>query len=215
MAEQNLPGAYENPYKFNAKELDKETNLYYYGARYYNPRLSIWYDVDALAEKMPSWSPYVYTFNNPVNFVDPDGRKPLDWYQNSATRDIQWFDGSGSRSGYDRLNTATRIITYTDLGGVVGITTLNDNGSITHNDRVYSGGGTIKTGENGIFISSKPGFNLEKWLSHLGNTGGDYYSNTGGNGLGGSSPFFRPDIDNVVDTGGYFGAILNGLARGR
>jgi len=32
MAEQNLPGEYENPYKFNAKELDVETELYYYGA---------------------------------------------------------------------------------------------------------------------------------------------------------------------------------------
>ncbi len=74
MAEQNLPGAYENPYKFNAKELDRETNLYYYGARYYNPRLSIWYGVDPLAEKYPSLSPYVYTVNNPIKYIDPDGR---------------------------------------------------------------------------------------------------------------------------------------------
>lgn len=43
MAEQQVQGEYENPYKFNAKELDVETDLYYYGARYYNPRLSIWY----------------------------------------------------------------------------------------------------------------------------------------------------------------------------
>jgi len=79
MAEQNLPGEYENLYKFNAKELDSETELYYYGARYYNPRLSVWYGVDPLAEKMPNWSPYTYTFDNPVNFVDPDGRAPMDW----------------------------------------------------------------------------------------------------------------------------------------
>ncbi|KQR90441.1 hypothetical protein ASG01_15110 [Chryseobacterium sp. Leaf180] len=77
MAEQNLPGAYDNPYKFNAKELDRETGLYYYGARYYNPRLSIWYGVDPLAEKMPSWSPYNYTFDNPIRYTDPDGRSPI------------------------------------------------------------------------------------------------------------------------------------------
>ncbi|MBD3906414.1 hypothetical protein NAL32_19760 [Chryseobacterium sp. Ch-15] len=71
-------GTYDNPFKFNAKELDDDTGLYYYGARYYNPRLSIWYGVDPLAEKMPSWSPYVYTFNNPVNLIDPDGREPID-----------------------------------------------------------------------------------------------------------------------------------------
>lgn len=43
-----------------------------------NPRLNIWYGVDPLAEKYPSWSPYVYKFNNPVRFIDPDGREPLD-----------------------------------------------------------------------------------------------------------------------------------------
>ncbi|MCJ8155254.1 RHS repeat-associated core domain-containing protein [Chryseobacterium sp. SSA4.19] len=66
-------GKYKNPYKFNAKELDSETALYYYGARYYNPRLSIWYRVDPLAEKYPSWSPYAYCGNNPINYIDPDG----------------------------------------------------------------------------------------------------------------------------------------------
>jgi RHS repeat-associated protein len=50
MVEQ-MSGVYDNPYKFNAKELDSETSLYYYGARYYNPRLSIWYGVDPLAAK--------------------------------------------------------------------------------------------------------------------------------------------------------------------
>ena len=29
-------------YLFNAKEFDEETGLYYYGARYYDPRLSLW-----------------------------------------------------------------------------------------------------------------------------------------------------------------------------
>lgn len=71
-------GVYNNPYKFNAKELDKETGLYYYGARYYNPRLSVWYGVDPLAGKMPSWSPFSYGFDNPIRFIDPDGRSPLD-----------------------------------------------------------------------------------------------------------------------------------------
>lgn len=66
-----------SPYKFNGKELDAETGYYYYGARYYNPRVSLWLNVDPLAEKYPSWSPYNYTFNNPVKFIDPDGRDPI------------------------------------------------------------------------------------------------------------------------------------------
>ena len=68
---------YNNPFKYNGKELDEATGLYYYGARYYDPRTSIWLSVDPLAEKMPSWSPYVYSFNNPVKYTDPDGRMPM------------------------------------------------------------------------------------------------------------------------------------------
>ncbi|WP_341465455.1 RHS repeat-associated core domain-containing protein [Chryseobacterium indoltheticum] len=66
-----------SPYKFNGKELDAETGYYYYGARYYNPRVSLWLNVDPLAEKMPGWSPYIYTFQNPIRFVDPNGMEPM------------------------------------------------------------------------------------------------------------------------------------------
>ncbi len=66
---------WNTPYLFNGKELDEETGLYYYGARYYNPRISLWYGVDPLAEKYPAHSPYCYTMNNPVMLIDPDGRE--------------------------------------------------------------------------------------------------------------------------------------------
>jgi len=65
------------PYLFNGKELDEETGLYYYGARYYDAKTSVWQSVDPHAERYPSWSPYCYTFNNPIVFTDPDGRDPI------------------------------------------------------------------------------------------------------------------------------------------
>ena len=43
---------WNTPYLFNAKEFDEETGLYYYGARYYDPRLSLWISVDPLAENI-------------------------------------------------------------------------------------------------------------------------------------------------------------------
>ncbi|WP_243389507.1 RHS repeat-associated core domain-containing protein [Flavobacterium branchiophilum] len=41
MAQQLGNNYYNSPYKFNGKELDDETGFYYYGARYYDPRVSI------------------------------------------------------------------------------------------------------------------------------------------------------------------------------
>ena len=59
------------PYLFNGKELDTETGLYYYGARYYDPKTSIFLNVDPLAEK--TITPYAYTNNNPIKYIDPTG----------------------------------------------------------------------------------------------------------------------------------------------
>ena len=61
-------------FTFNAKELDNETGLYYYGARYLDPTGAMWLSVDPLFEKYAGMSPYNYCQNNPIKFIDPDGR---------------------------------------------------------------------------------------------------------------------------------------------
>ncbi len=65
---------YDNPYKFNGKEFDQETGLYYYGARYYDPKISLWLSVDPKIENNKHQSSYVYTSANPIVLVDPDGK---------------------------------------------------------------------------------------------------------------------------------------------
>ena len=80
------------PYLFNGKELDTETGLYYYGARYYDPRVSLWLNVDPMMlrdEAMDDedssnggvFNPmnnavYAFSYQNPVKYVDPDGECP-------------------------------------------------------------------------------------------------------------------------------------------
>ncbi len=66
---------WNTPFLFNAKELDEETGLYYYGARYYDPRTSVWISTDPLQEKYPNISTYTYVANNPVKYIDPDGKR--------------------------------------------------------------------------------------------------------------------------------------------
>ena len=63
----------ELPYKFNGKQFDEETGLYYYGARYLNPMTSLWYGVDPLAEKYQFLGSYVYCSANPIKIIDVDG----------------------------------------------------------------------------------------------------------------------------------------------
>ena len=66
-----------NRYRFNGKEeqVTGSLGLTDYGARFYDCILPRWTTQDPLAEKYYSTSPYVFCNNNPVNFVDPDGRK--------------------------------------------------------------------------------------------------------------------------------------------
>ena len=77
MAEQrSYTGNFNNRWKFTGKELDEETGLYYYGARFYNPSTSIWLSVDPLTEMFPNWNPYNYVMQNPLNLTDPTGMSP-------------------------------------------------------------------------------------------------------------------------------------------
>ena len=70
-------GSWSTPYLFNAKELDEETGLYYYGARYLDPTHAAWLSVDPLFEKYVGMTPYGYCAGNPVKLIDPDGREVI------------------------------------------------------------------------------------------------------------------------------------------
>ena len=77
---------YHTPYKFNGKELDEETGLYYYGARYMNPRLSIWYATDPLEEKYPTSSSHAYCLGNPLSYLDYNGMDTINVTYNDRTQ---------------------------------------------------------------------------------------------------------------------------------
>ncbi|MBD3842885.1 MAG: RHS repeat-associated core domain-containing protein [Campylobacterales bacterium] len=76
LADEHL-NSINSPFKYNGKELDEETGNYYYGARYYDPKWSIFISVDPLVDK--TRDAYGYCYQNPINLVDPTGMEGNGW----------------------------------------------------------------------------------------------------------------------------------------
>ncbi|WP_271577005.1 SpvB/TcaC N-terminal domain-containing protein [Bradyrhizobium sp. CCBAU 11361] len=77
-------GSAPSRYRFNGKERDDETGLYYYGDRYYAPWLARWISCDPEGVE-ETHNLYLYVRANPVRNADPSGGGFLDKVKASAT----------------------------------------------------------------------------------------------------------------------------------
>jgi RHS repeat-associated protein len=125
----NLAGGFR--YGFNGKEKDDEVkgsgNSYDFGARIYDSRLGRWLSVDPLTKDFPDESPYTFATNNPLYYVDPDGKKSYTYLtiidkdgketkmtivNENETKDFQrynyfWDDGSTYTEKWDFSQSVT------------------------------------------------------------------------------------------------------------
>ena len=161
------------PYKFNGKELDAETGLYYYGARYYNPSTALWLGVDPLASKYPSVSPYVYCVSNPVKYIDPDGKE---WCKNLAG----WGENRNVRNAIKKLESGEKtgtLVTWRDNRGydwaaISNVsTTVNDIGSyeVVVDVDFYV---PLKSHQHGAIWNAIEEFESELWIANGHSHGG-------------------------------------------
>ncbi len=127
-------------YSFNAKELDEETGMYYYEARYYKP--PVFTSRDAMFEKYFWMTPYAYCANNPVKYVDPSGE---DWLEREVDGRTEVF--------YDR-----RVSSQSDLDehykNNSGVKLLEDGSKVGNGQyTVYNRDGGVMTDAQGNVVN--------------------------------------------------------------
>jgi RHS repeat-associated protein len=131
------PGAtdasHPNRIMFTGREYDKETGLYYYRARYYNPQIGRFLQTDPIGygEGM-NW--YRYCGNNPSNYFDPSGTT---YFTMTAIPDGQPGAGNGIMvTIYDDDNTVLRQSTQLDVS--CGSKWLSDQTDIFTDDWMHN-----------------------------------------------------------------------------
>ena len=119
-----------------AQDPDFSTGYTDFGARQYNPALRRWMTPDPLSEKYYGISPYAFCNNNPVNLVDPDGKRILGASKHDAEKVVSDFHNIFSDDIFDSFRQLIKLdhrrkrqvakISEEDINHVLSNPNLND-----------------------------------------------------------------------------------------
>lgn len=82
------------PYTYTDREYDQETGMYFYRARYYDPKVGRFVTKDPIGFAGGDVNLYTYVRNNPVNYIDPAGLK---WLRGESDKAAMGSDYAGSK----------------------------------------------------------------------------------------------------------------------
>jgi len=163
--------------------------LYYYGARYYHPKVSVWLSVDPKASKYPSLSPYVFVANNPVMLIDPNGME-IDWGTNFfgtlRAKVSSMMTERGSAHWRTMKNDQTTLYSFDySKSAAVGqrsddsygfVEGLNETSKTTNQDGMYESKTTIFTGSHKVEEDARQSAGVDN-LDNLSDQDKSFYLN--------------------------------------
>lgn len=151
-----FPSPQGSPYKYGGKEWNTTTSTYDFEARQMSPSFHRFTTMDPLAEKYYGVSPYAYCVDNPILFVDPDGRDgyvgnngEYKWFDDNSSQgsftdkfDIEWTWITSDRNAWDEAIT----IRNANIEALVSLG--NDREKVSRDVRLYSGDHPLFTKES-------------------------------------------------------------------